>query len=776
MATAALARSGPALRLKAQYGLTVFCGAFLLFQVQLVLGKYILPWFGGSSAVWTTCMLFFQVLLLGGYLYSHVISTRLGRKRQAAVHIAILVTSLVAIFVGAMLWKTPLLPGVGWKPVSPEHPVAHILVLLAVAVGLPFLVLSTTGPLLQSWFALELDGRSPYRLYALSNLGSLLGLVTYPFVVEPGLRLRTQAWTWCLGYLIFVAGSAACAFGVRRHEEPATSPRVVEDQTHMPSRGVQWLWFLLPMAASVMLLATTNLMCQELAVIPFLWVAPLVVYLLTFIIAFDNQKWYRRWIFHILFALSLPAAVWVLQMPVSTPILEPICLLSIVLFAVCMVCHGELVRLKPTPAFLTRFYLLLSAGGAAGGLFVAVVAPWIFHGYTEFQVGLVACTVLLMLVLARDRQSWWYGPKTTALGSLILLALVLMPLLFVRLVEAPRLVSAMSRFRYYPVLAIVATLCLLLILWALRKNNSRQLPINLTQVASTAVLIALAATLYLQAWDPKDIRRDRNFYGVLTVEHGFFQGLDFYMLWHGRTLHGAQFPKYPKIPTAYFGETSGIGLFLTNQPPCIPPCSRTLGIVGMGVGTLAAYGQPGDTIRFYEINPQVLAYSQGDSPYFTYLRESSAKTEIVLGDARLSLERELKLEGPQKFDLLVLDAFNGDSPPVHLLTDEAFSLYLNHLRGPDSVLAFNISNRSLDLAPVVLALSKRHKMYIIHLWKPEGPQIGDKTNWLLLSRNLNVLKIPAYADHVAPMPPGRSALLWTDDYSNLFRVLRVRGQ
>jgi hypothetical protein len=774
MATAALARSRPLLRLKVQYGVTVFCGAFLLFQVQLVLGKYILPWFGGTSAVWTTCMLFFQVLLLGGYLYSHFICARLGRKAQASVHLAVLGASLLVISAGAMLWKTPLLPGVAWKPVSQEHPVAQILVLLAVAVGVQFLVLSTTGPLLQSWFSMELEGRSPYRLYALSNVGSLLGLVTYPFVVEPNLRLHSQAWVWCAGYLVFVAGSAACAFGIRRHQGPSISPPV-EKETELPSRGTQLLWFLLPMVASVMLLGTTNLMCQEIAVVPFLWVVPLVVYLLTFIICFDNQKWYRRWIFHVLFALSLPVAVFVLLTVYTTPILEQICLLSVVLFASCMVCHGELVRLKPAPAFLTQFYVLLSAGGAAGALFVAIVAPWIFHGYTEFQVGLVACAVLLLLVLARDRQSWWYGPKTAVLGSLILLGLMLVPHFFVRLVRLPNLVNAMDRFRYYPLLTIVALLSLLVFLRARRSNIERHPRINLAQLASAVVLIALCAALYLQSRDPEEVRKDRNFYGVLTVEHGFGQGLDYYTLWHGRTMHGAQFPKYPKTPTAYFGPTSGIGLFLNAQPVCPPQCSRVFGIVGVGVGTLAAYGRPGDTIRFYEINPQVLAYSQGDSPYFTFLRDSAAKTEVVLGDGRLSLERELKVEGPRKFDLLVLDAFNGDAPPVHLLTDEAFQLYLNHLRGPDSVLAFHISNRSLDLAPVLLGHAMRHKMYIIRLYRPEGTQIGDKSDWLLLSRSFKVLANPAFAEHVATMPPAKAALLWTDDYSNLFKVLRKSG-
>jgi len=767
---AALAASQPSLRVKIQYGVTIFCGAFLLFQVQLVVGKYILPWFGGSSAVWTTCMLFFQVLLLGGYLYSHLISTQLGRKRQAIAHLAVLGASLVVIAVGVMFWKTPILPGVAWKPTSPDHPVVQILSLLAVAVGLPFLVLSTTGPLMQSWFATESQGRSPYRLYALSNLGSLLGLVTYPFVVEPKLRLHSQAWAWCAGYFVFVAGSAACAIGIRKQEGSSVSPRI-EEGGEPPSRAVQLLWFLLPMVASVMLLATTNVMCQEVAVIPFLWVVPPVVYLLTFIICFDNQRWYRRSIFHILFALSLPLAVWVLLTATKTRIINQICLLSIVLFAICMVCHGELVRLKPGAVFLTRFYLLLSAGGAAGAVFVAVVAPWIFHGYTEFQVGLVASTLLLMWVLARDRRSWWYGPKTAVSGMLILLGLLLMPYFFVRFASLPELANGTDRYQYYPLL--IALLSLLVVVRARRLNAVRQPRINLAQLASAVVLVALVAALYAQARDPHEVlSRDRNFYGVLKVSHVSSNGLDFYVLSHGQTLHGAQFPKYSTIPTAYFGPTSGIGLFLDNQPPCLPSCSRVLGIVGLGVGTLAAYGRPGDTIRFYEINPQVLAYSQGDSPYFTYLRDTPAKTTIVLGDARLSLERELKQEGPQKFDLLILDAFNGDTPPVHLLTEEAIQLYLSHLRGSDSVLAVHISNRSLDLSPVLLGHAMRHKMYIIRLWKPQGPLIGDTSDWLLLSRNLNVLKIPAFADHLAAMPPARSALLWTDDYSNLFKVLR----
>src|SRR6266700_3503645 len=373
MRKAALSPVPSSSRLIFVYGLTIFCGAFLLFQIQLVMGKYILPWFGGTPAVWTTCMLFFQLLLLGGYLYSHLLSTKLNSRQQAVVHLSVVCVSLLVIIAGALFWKTPLLPGLAWKPISPENPVWHILVLLAATVGLPYLVLSTTGPLLQNWFFLAQPGRSPYRLYALSNIGSLLGLITYPFVFEPAFRLHAQAWGWCAGYLVFVTGSFACAFGIKKQLAPAVPTQDV-NMAGSPSSTVQLFWFLLPMVASVMLLATTNLMCQEIAVIPFLWVVPLVLYLLTFVLCFDSQKWYRRGIFHTLFGLALPVAVAILMAGTAPPVFDQICMLSVVLFACCMVCHGELVRLKPAPIFLTRFYLLLSAGGAAGVIFVAIVA------------------------------------------------------------------------------------------------------------------------------------------------------------------------------------------------------------------------------------------------------------------------------------------------------------------------------------------------------------------------------------------------------------------
>src|SRR5689334_4306179 len=357
--------SKPHLRL--HFGVTIFTGAFLLFQVQPILGKYILPWFGGMSAVWTTCMLFFQVLLLGGYLYSHLLSTKLKPRMQATVHLTILAATLILLIAGAILWKAPILPGPNWRPSSPENPIPNVLAVLTVAVGLLYLVLSSTGPLMQKWFSQAHSGESPYRLYALSNIGSLLGLITYPIFFEPLFGLRTQAWIFSTGYLVFLSGAAFCALRLRSSSNPAASTESTEvvsaeesAASAPPSSWTQSLWFLLAAFASVMLLATTNLITQEVAVIPFLWVLPLCLYLLSLIICFDSPKWYRRGIFQTLLALSLPFAVLGFFKTTPTkPIPYLIAVFSIVLFGCCMVCHGELVRLKPSPAYLTRFYLMV---------------------------------------------------------------------------------------------------------------------------------------------------------------------------------------------------------------------------------------------------------------------------------------------------------------------------------------------------------------------------------------------------------------------------------
>jgi spermidine synthase len=752
------------------YGFAIFCGAFLLFQVQLILGKYALPWFGGAPAVWTTCMLFFQLLLLGGYFYSHAVS-RLSLRRQSIVHVSLLVVSVGLMVVSCFFWKTPLLPGPSWRPSPGDSPVLGILSLLTVAVGLPYLCLSTTGPLLQNWFARAHAAESPYRLYALSNAGSLLGLITYPFVFEPNLRLHTQAWLWAAGYIAFSAACIVCARKVRLASAHAAAVHAQEEDVAAPTRFSQTLWFLLPACASVMLLATTNLLCQEVAVVPFLWVLPLSLYLLSFIVCFDNPNWYRRGLFQILMAVGLPTSILALLGEVNAPVGRQVLMLSLVLFGCCMVCHGELVRLKPQPALLTRFYLLVSAGGAAGGIFVVLVAPQIFTGFWEFHFGLIACVVVAILALIRDRSSWWHNAQPY-LGMIILLALALVPDFLSRYITLAVVPEMMYRAHYYPILTALALITAVVFFTTRNKPHTAR-RFNLAQLAAVAVLAALCAALYIcVAFDKnREIRRDRNFYSALQIQKG--PELNSLELRHGQTSHGFQSRLRPKEPTLYYARASGIGRLLETDV-CTPTCSRRIAVIGLGVGALAAYGRSGDTMRFYELNPQVIAYSEGSNPYFTFLRDSSAKIEMVLGDARLSLEREFAESGPENFDVLVIDAFSSDAIPAHLLTSEAMDVYLRHLRGPNSVLAFHISNKVLDLRYVLAALADQKHLAVIRLNKRDSDNAAERSDWVMLARNPQSLQLDSFASLIAPMPKPDERMLWTDDYSNLYRVLLHR--
>lgn len=761
-------------KVRFRYGLTIFCGAFLLFQVQLILGKYILPWFGGTPAVWTTCMLFFQLLLLGGYLYAHLLSTKLTARTQTVVHVAVLALSALLLALGALDWNSPLLPGLSWRPTSSEFPITQILRLLLVAVGLPFLCLSASGPLLQSWFGRAHPGKSPYRLYALSNIGSLLGLMTYPFIIEPGFRLHVQAWIWSVGYVIFFAGFVACAKDMNgRAIFAAFQPETELEPGSSPSSEVQLLWFLLPAMASLMLLATTNLMCQEVAVVPFLWVLPLSLYLLSFIICFDNPKWYRRAIFQILLGVSFPMALIVLLSSDTAPVVRQIWMLSLVLFACCMVCHGELVRLKPHPRYLTRFYLLISAGGAAGGVFVALIAPQIFGGFWEFHCGLVGCALLTIAALARDRQSWWYYTRPYV-SSVMLLGLLLGPEFIARYAGLAMIPMTMYRWHYYPAITVLA-------IWVgFVTLRSGKIPlkyrrVNSAQFAALAVVAALAISLYAQVHFDEHlaIRRDRNFYAAMLLRRRG-TGLKSVELRHGQTSHGYQLYDQPKEPTAYYSRKSGVALLLDGLAACRQPCPRRFGIIGMGVGTLAVYAHPGDKMWFYEINPQVIAYSLAPRPYFTFIKDSTAQIVVVPGDARLSLEREFREAGSQNFDVLVVDAFSSDSIPVHLLTQEALEIYLENLRGLDSVLVFHISNKMLDLSPVVAALAAHNHLAVARLHNRHSSDLGERSDWILLSKNPEALAYGSFRGHLDSMPPADPRLVWTDDYSDLFAVLRWR--
>jgi SAM-dependent methyltransferase len=664
------------------YALTILVSAFLLFQIEPIIAKLILPWFGGSANVWTTCLLFFQIVLLLGYLYAHAVVRYLRPKAQVALHIGLLAASLLAL---------PVIPAAAWKPIGNEDPVFRILGLLAVTIGIPYFLLSTTGPLVQAWYARRYHGAIPYRLYALSNAGSMFALLSYPVLVEPAFATRLQAMGWSVGYAAFIALCGIAAFSMRNYSggEAAAEASI---PAQVPDWKLQLWWILLPACASVLLMAITNFLSQDVAAIPFLWVLPLSLYLLSFILCFDREGWYRRSTFLKFFAVALVTTAYgirgreeILSVKGAIP------LFCANLFICCMVCHGELVRLKPHPRYLTSFYLMISAGGALGGIFAGLLAPNLFRGSFELQIGLAATAVLVVLRFRRRTLPW--------------------------------------------AMAVLATV-----------GFVGYLGMEVRQSTERVRVMA------------------RNFYGGLKVRDTTGPPYIVRSEMHGAINHGQQYldPQRRDWPTAYYGWNSGAGLAIREASGRAP---NRVGVIGLGVGTLAAYGRPGDYYRFYEINPLVIQLAGSE---FTFLRDSKAQVEVALGDARLSLAREPS----QQFDVLVVDAFSGDSIPVHLLTREAFDLYFDHLK-PAGVLAVHVTNKYLDLAPVVHRIAGA-------LGKQDGI-VEDAGNpaaatfpstWVLVSSREGVFRQSPIQGAVKPVEDRPRLRIWTDDYSNLFQILR----
>ncbi len=764
------------------YSLTILLGAFLLFQIEPVIAKYIQPWFGGAPSVWTTCLLFFQTLLLAGYTYAHLIGTKLAPRRQAIAHLLLIAICVIAMMFATLLWNSPVLPGAGWKTVNADYPVARILLLLSASIGLPYFALSATAPLLQSWFARIYRDASPYRLYSVSNLGSLIALLTYPFAVEPNLTLRSQANLWSCLYVAFAIGMVLCAISLLR----AAPLALVDDEAALdkPSFATIALWVSLPACASVLLYAATGQLTQDTAPIPFLWVLPLALYLLSFIICFDSERWYRRGIFHPLLGGAILSNLLILiysdriaatlgrvvLTPMTIILLLEIGNVLLLMFAGCMVCHGELVRLKPHRRDLTIFYLMVSAGGALGGLFSVVVAPLLFRGFWDFRFAVWISVVLMAISLMRDRASWIYR-RSPAVGIAILSAALLFPLV-VKIVVHPAIYAAVA-FAAMAAVSIVTR-------W---KNPPWLLArsgfvIQLSMVGVIALLGVIYVNMIgLAMHDAVSITR--NFYGVFRVvgaeapDHSWHS----YRLLNGRTTHGEQFfsATYPRLryyPTTYYCLNSGVGLVIMNHPRRAQPNDSSLrvGVVGLGVGTIAAWGRPGDYFRFYEINPAVVRLATDPNGYFSFVRDSSARVEIVSGDARLSMERELAGGRSQQFDVLVIDAFTGDAVPTHLLTREAMLVYLNELK-PDGVLAVHVSNLYLDLRPVLAEHARTLHLHYGFVHVDERDMVDWASDWVLLTRDDKMLDQPEISARLRPGDPARHVRPWTDDYSNLFQLL-----
>ena len=796
----------------AAYALTIFTGAFLLFQVQPLIGKYILPWFGGGPGVWTTCMLFFQVLLLGGYAYAHFTSRWLKPRTQAVVHLVLLAASLALL---------PITPGDAWKPAPGGNPIVQILTLLTVSLGLPYFVLSATGPLIQQWFSRAQPGQSPYRLYALSNVGSLLALVSYPFFFETQFTRKAQAGLWAWGLVAYVICCGFCAIRLWKFEgrkpmaeaslkPEAQSPKVDDpnaakaagnggDPTPADPNPIssapppnsdlglqtspippinyqlstinQVLWLLLPACASVLLLATTNKLCQDVAVIPFLWVAPLALYLLSFIICFDSPRWYAR----APYALALIAAAyglcWALIDGSDWPIAKQVAVYCGGLFICCMVCHGELYRLKPDPRHLTGYYLMIAAGGALGGAFVAIAAPLLFKDYYELHLGLFACALLFLVVCVGEpgstsstrHSTWVWMGCTLALAAFAGLD---------RLLGWLPAHSASHGKSWLPGVRIGmwTVLALCAVSWIVRGQFKLFRHWRLLACVWLSLgMVVLGLVLWKQAGgsDSDRVFRSRNFYGVLTVyEHEKNDPESHYfLLQHGRITHGLQLvdPVRATQPVSYYGPDSGIGLGVG----ALPTGPRRIGVVGLGTGTMAAFGRAGDYLRFYEINPQVEAVANS---WFSYLPKSLGNVEVAPGDARLSMERE----PPQHFDLLVLDAFSSDAIPVHLLTQEAFEVYQRHLN-TNGVIAVHISNHYLDLQPVVANLARHfdYKLACIDFEENDEDWWLYSSTWVLLTHNKQIVDSPAICSVASNLTTNKTKVpLWTDDFASLFQILR----
>jgi hypothetical protein len=790
--------------------LTIFVSAFLLFQVQPVISKTILPWFGGSPAVWTTCVLFFQLVLLAGYAYADWLIQRVPARRQGLIHLGVIVLAVLTL---------PINPGEYWKPLDGNWPALRILVLLAAKVGAPFFLASTTGPLVQAWFSQLYPNTSPYRLYALSNVGSLAALLSYPILFEQFLNVRTQGYLWSLGFVLFAGliGYLAITMwkkampadaeliepaevgGLPVPREPVTTAQPADRITAQSKKEPKpaddappswWLrigWLGLAALGTTALLAITNHLSQDIAVVPFMWVIPLSLYLLSFIICFDRELWYQRKLWapltilliawmtatfnyesidefaefiqkpitpevaageqsEQLFPITLsnindatvfPAMGWIgdasntvlnfvfrrsgldqsgwkseVNLHTTTEdFTEHVILLSaawvLLLFFICMVCHGELVKSKPQPKYLTNFYLSISAGGAAGGLFVALLAPLLFKLHFELALSIICGYLVGWVALANDgRHTWLKGREI---------------------------------LQWSAAFFIVGGLLLV------SKGT-------VEGVGEGVVAI------------------ERNFYGTVKVqelpdeEDPTGSGL---ALYNGRIWHGFQYsePSRRMEPTTYYINNTGAALAVNRHPRRSE--SLKVGVIGLGTGSMAVHARDGDEFRFYEIDEKIWRIARN---HFTYLEESGA--EVILGDARISMERE----PDQNYDVIVLDAFSGDAIPAHLLTDEAFAMYHRHLRRdgdkPMGIVAVHISNRYLDLEPVVFAIAKKHGYETRLFHTEEGFSASDTgSDWIVVTQNKEFLSDSVVTSLGQPLKP-KFELLWTDQRTSLLPILQ----
>ncbi|MEO5922835.1 MAG: fused MFS/spermidine synthase [Bryobacteraceae bacterium] len=678
------------------YAVTIFLSAFLLFQIQPMIAKFILPWFGGGAAVWSAALLFFQLVLLAGYTYAHFLIKYLSPKKQFKVHLILLVLAMATL---------PIIPADRWKPTGGGDATFQILALLVATIGLPYMILSATSPLLQAWYVRTHEGVIPYRLFALSNFGSMLALLSYPFLVEPNIALHNQAWIWSGGFAIF---GLACAFAAWKSSDPknvAATPEAITAPVEIPAppkMGSILYWIGLSACASALLLATTSSLTQNVAPIPMLWIAPLSIYLLSFILSFESEKIYQRWLF---LPLGMVALAFYTRGMNDYENNEDVIhwlipILCGAFFVACMICHGELAKRKPHPRYLTQYFLMISVGGAIGGLFVAFLAPRAFPDYWEMPISLAVLALLMALAV-----------------------------------------------------------------WNEENGEPRPLPIRLALlivVGSFAIYLGRIERNISAGYD----MTNRDFYGVLRVRDDPADGglYPVRVLIHGTINHGTQLLAQDggRIPTSYFGNTSGINRAIRAKGEKGP---IRIGILGLGAGVTATLARKEDTLHYYELNPTIFDIAK---TRFDFWKACPADKKIFFGDGRLTLE-----EMPdEQLDFLAMDAFTSDAVPMHLLTEEAFKIYARHLK-PDGVIAINISNRYLDLRNVVSSSAKANGFSSIMIYD-EGtsePYYVSNT-WTLFNRDKNFFSHPNFqGPETTELVPDKGFRSWTDDYSNILNIL-----
>jgi len=690
------------------YLFIIFIGAFLLFQVQPLIAKIILPFFGGGAAIWTACLLFFQAFLLLGYLYSHYLTKLRNVATQAKIHGVLLLISLVFLPIG--LGKTDLLS-------SQSSPMLSILILLMSSVGVPYFILSSTGPLIQRWLTFVDSNKLPYKLYSLSNVGSLMALISYPFLFEPLLTLPHQSYYWSLGYFIFVVSLLSFCFNLIKNQPLERNNDAVKEVgaglSSDDKKSPIILWLLLSAVGVVLLVSTTNAMTQNIPPVPFLWVLPLCIYLLTFIISFHSPRWYVPWYWFSLFAISSFAAVFLFFIGSQFDIITQTILYSFILLSACMLCHGELARLKPNAEKLTLFYLNLSLGGFLGSVFVAFVAQQLFSQFYEFPLAIFSVYVLFVICRYENNKQ---PDKSLGIDD-----------------------NKANKMTLLPAISLV----------------------------SLVLVVCFFAYLNI-LFNKSNVVTVRNFYGILAVKDVEFNGEQERRLIDGTTSHGTQSLEQGKshIAKSYYRKNTAVALAIEYLGL---KGKVNAGFIGLGAGTLAVYGRQGDDYTFYELNPDVERLARS---HFSYLDDSKANVQVKLGDARVTLQNELLTDRINQFQILVVDAFSGDSIPAHLLTQEAFKLYWQHLTS-EGVLAIHISNSHLDLSPLIRGLagsSKKQARYFKTLAEQKG---GHDALWILVTNNQDLLTNSKIRRYSSPWTKAaENEIVWTDNYSNLLSVLK----